>query len=808
VSRYEQCILKLSESEREEERLSKELKETIEQNLKKGIDPEEVVDELVNTISRAKREAAMQAVIIKRVTNDFQAYTKTSTGRATDYALKVRSLLSKSSPFGAPYRNVEYTAKSYSKRFHTDLAGLLKRFEKKGLGFFDDEAGLNKLIRAIYGETTDDVEINQFAKDWLKFVDRTVDLKNKFGASISKNEKFLLPQRHDPGAILKLAKDRNDAKRIWIDRIKNKLDYTKMLDDQGKQLTQLEIFGTQDEDGLLGNVFESIVTGGLNKVGPLQAARNMSKKLSRKGSDKRVLYFKDAESWIEYQNDFGRGDIFGTLVDFIESSANDIALLELMGPNPETTWKILLTQARKSGANAIQIRDLNNIWNTVSGKINAESPMAFNNVFQAERNINQAALLGQAFLAAFSDIGFQIITSQFNKLPTFRILGKTLQTLTAPGEDKRIAAQIGLGAEAWISMAQSANRFGESYGIGFTSKLSNAVMKASFLEPWTNGTRRAFGMEFSGALARSFDTEWEALDAGFRKILERNAIVKREWDQFRSTKIIPHEGAVFADFNLDESLKFHSMVLQEMDLAVPTPDARVRSVLTMGQPRGTLEGEFFRSFFAIKSFPITIAMTHMTRGWYAGSLTDRAKYLGSLLVTTSTLGAVALQAKDIVAGRDPRALNKDGGLIPDKDFLIAAILQGGGLGIFGDFVFSDTSRFGKGLFETLAGPSFQTADTIVKFTKGTVRSAISDEEYNILGEGAKIIDRYTPSIWQTKLFEQAFFQSLQEMADPDADKKLRRLMRSREKEYNQGYWWTADSFKPKRAPDFANIIGE
>lgn len=201
-------------------------------------------------------------------------------------------------------------------------------------------------------------------------------------------------------------------------------------------------------------------------------------------------------------------------------------------------------------------------------------------------------------------------------------------------------------------------------------------------------------------------------------------------------------------------------------------------------------------------------MTHMTRGWYAGSLTDRAKYLGSLLVTTSTLGAVALQAKDIVAGRDPRALNKDGGLIPDKDFLIAAILQGGGLGIFGDFVFSDTSRFGKGLFETLAGPSFQTADTIVKFTKGTVRSAISDEEYNILGEGAKIIDRYTPSIWQTKLFEQAFFQSLQEMADPDADKKLRRLMRSREKEYNQGYWWTADSFKPKRAPDFANIIGE
>ena len=808
MSRYEQCMLKLSQAERDEERLSQSLKQSIEQNMEKGIDPEAVVDELVNKISRAKREAAMQAVVLKKIKNFFDGYTQTISGETPSYYTKLMALLTKDSAFGAPYRNVEYTARSYSKRFHTDLSGLLNRFQKKGLGFFDDEANLNKLIRAIYGEATDDVEINQFAKDWLKLVDRTVDLKNKFGASISKNEDFLLPQRHDPSAILKLAKDRNDAKRIWIDRIRDKLDYTKMLDDQGRQLTQLEIFGTQDEDGLLGNVFESIVTGGLNKVGPLEAPRTMGRKLSRKGSDQRVLYFKDAESWIEYQNDFGRGDIFGTLVDFIESSANDIALLELMGPNPETTWRVFLAQAQKSGIKFGQTRRLQDTWNNVSGKVNEGNPMAFGNMFQAVRNLDQAALLGKAFISAVSDIGFQTITSQYNKLPTFRILGKTLQTLTAPGEDLRIAAQIGLGADAWITMAHSSNRFGETYGIGFTSKLANAVMKASLLEPWTNGNRRAFGMEFSGALARSFDTEWEALDAGFRSMMERNGIVKREWDQFRSTEVLEYEGAVFANFNADESLKFQSMVLQETDIAVPTPDARVRSVLNMGQQRGTIEGEFWRSFFAIKSFPITIAMTHMTRGWYAGSQASRAKYLGSLLVTTTALGAIALQAKDIVAGRDPRALHKDGGMIPDKDFLTAAMLQGGGLGIFGDFVFADTSRFGKGFFETLAGPSFDTADRFVRFTKGTVRSVISDEEYNILGEGAKIIDRYTPSIWQTQLFEQAFFQSLQEMVDPEADNKLRRLMRSREKEYNQGFWWGADKFSPDRAPDFGGVIRE
>jgi len=78
VSRYEQCMLKLSQAEQDEERLSQSLKQSIEQNMEKGIDPEAVVDELVNKISRAKREAAMQAVVLKKIKNFFDGYTKTN----------------------------------------------------------------------------------------------------------------------------------------------------------------------------------------------------------------------------------------------------------------------------------------------------------------------------------------------------------------------------------------------------------------------------------------------------------------------------------------------------------------------------------------------------------------------------------------------------------------------------------------------------------------------------------------------------------------------------------------------------------
>ena len=136
-------MLKLSQAEQDEERLRQSLKQSIEQSMERGIDPEIVVDELVNKISRAKREAAMQAVVLQRVRNDFLGYTKTISGETPSYYTKLMALLTKDSAFGAPYRNVEYTARSYSKRFHADLSKMLERFQVKGLGFLQDDFSLH-----------------------------------------------------------------------------------------------------------------------------------------------------------------------------------------------------------------------------------------------------------------------------------------------------------------------------------------------------------------------------------------------------------------------------------------------------------------------------------------------------------------------------------------------------------------------------------------------------------------------------------------------------------------------------------------
>ena len=115
-------------------------------------------------------------------------------------------------------------------------------------------------------------------------------------------------------------------------------------------------------------------------------------------------------------------------------------------------------------------------------------------------------------------------------------------------------------------------------------------------------------------------------------------------------------------------------------------------------------------------------------------------------------------------------------------------------------MFAESNRFGYSAAEQLAGPVFQSGTQIMKFTLGNVAEALSGEETNVLGEAGKLVDRFTPSVWQTKLFEQAVFNSYQELVDPDYRTKTRKLMRERKKDYNQGYWWKPGEFAPERAP--------
>jgi hypothetical protein len=230
--------------------------------------------------------------------------------------------------------------------------------------------------------------------------------------------------------------------------------------------------------------------------------------------------------------------------------------------------------------------------------------------------------------------------------------------------------------------------------------------------------------------------------------------------------------------------KFQAMVLTERDYAVPNPDARTRAISTGGQGAGTKAGEAARMLTMFKSFPVTLMLTHMQRSMRIAK-GGRLAYAGAMVAVTTAMGALALQAKDMSRGRTPREMDS-------KEFALAAFLQGGGVGILGDFFFSDQNRFGGGLAVTLAGPAAGKLKEVIGFGQATIPNLINGDLDEVAADTLDLVKNNTPiasSLWQTRVVWERAFEQAQIAVSPRYGKKLHRKARRRTKTYKQDHWW-------------------
>jgi len=598
-----------------------------------------------------------------------------------------------------------------------------------------------------------------------------------------------MPQHHEARRIQKAGYEE------WKTYISPRLDRSQMVDDFGRPLSDEQL------EESLQYVYESIISHGLNKVEDFSVPR-LGRKLSRKHSERRFLYFKDAQSWIDYQNKFGRGDVMSVFTDYIDSMAMDVAVMERLGPNPQNTFDAVKASIKKKGK-LTQFQDAfsNATFNAATGRLNRGELTTLADTLQAGKDIITASTLGAAFLSAIVDTAFSTITFAYNKIPFTKAVGRQIKSLNPQSKEDQIKAlQISLIYDNMIVRANAANRFSETSGVGITGKIAEGVMRASGLAPWTDMMRKGFTMEFAASLANDFGKTFDELDDSRRRAFNTYGITREDWDAFRKTQPIDYKGAKFANMLETGGKKFHQMIMSEVDYATPVPDARTRAITTFGLGRGTIEGQAWRAAMMLKSFPITIAATHFYRAAMQATAGEKLQYGATLLATTSTLGALSLQLKDITKGRDPRSMD-------DPKFIGAAIIQGGGLGIFGDYLFSDVNRFGGGLAATAFGPTGDLVDRTFKLTWGNVQEALAGEQTHVLGEAVDYVERYTPKTWQTQLFLSALFDQVEALADPASEKRFQRIMNARERDYGQEYWWEPGDFLPERAPDLesANI---
>lgn len=761
---------------------------------------------------QTKRRMILQRAIQRNALKNLDAYKGANKGEA------MIAFLERDGKGLSPYSNVvgrQGVIRGMAHALMSDVITQLKKTQVLGRTTRQARAKYAPMVREIFGETTGDASARELALAWQKAAEFLRVSFNKAGGDIPKRKGWGLPQVHDNTAI------RKAGAQAWKDYIRPLLDQEKMVSFKtNKTMSDAEF------DEALDEIWETIATEGFSKIKETSVG-GQGKSLARRKQDHRFLVFKDADSWMKYQEEFGGGDVFSIMMNHIDGMARDVAMLEILGPNPNSTIRFLKTQVTKQ-AKEIDAKNNNSkasdklqaafnkfddMFDYISGKAHIPTHEGVARTFAGLGNLLTAAYLGStSILAIATDPNFTRIAKRMAGMPVLKsAMVKSFGMMTAGKMTKQQSIRMGLIAENWSAVAYGQARYaGEIMGGRVTEAISNVAMNLSLLSPFTQAGRWSFGMEFMGFVADNAKKSYNELDDAFRDTLERFGISPDDWAKMKDFEQYDFKGAKFLrpdemmETDRDLAFKMLEMIQGMTNLAVPVGSVRARTTLVGNTRAGTMSGELVRSFAMFKNFPVTFYQNNIMAAIYQKGNTRKLAIGADLLISSSAMAALSIQLREMTKGRDPLPMDT-------ASFWSAAVLTGGGLGILGDFMFSGVNRFGGGLVETASGPRVGFLNSLRNLTVGNVAQFAQGKETNIGIETVDFFGRNMPgaSTWYLRLaIERAVLDQLRLMTDKDAYRSFRQLERGRQRDYGQEYWWRPGQALPDRAPNVLGVTGD
>jgi hypothetical protein len=779
-----------------------------------------------------RRKAKLGIRAIRRIDQDLKLHTNAS--GQVDVADAALSMLEH---FGtARFASVEGRRRAIVGMAHAQMETFLHHF-RRGAVLGDkgrwNRAQLDNVVRELFGQSTGDQAAAGLAKSWTETAEWLRKRFNSAGGAIGKLEDWGLPQGHDPRAV------RNKGLTAWKADIKPMLDPSRMRHPlTGAAIDEREL------DGILDEIFDAITTDGWSRRDPTRTPAGRGA-LANQRAEHRFLVFRDADSWLTYQRDYGNADPFGTMMGHINMMAKDIAAMEVLGPNPSGTVEFLKQFIAKEGALAVNGQSkrfggvtgnkaqnrantyqdrIDAVWGSIRGTLETPVNGTWAAGFAGARSIITASVLGSAAVSSVSDLGTQAMARQFTGLGASGVLPDIVEAFKGSTRQELVAAGLILDAAENV-LHQQARYVGTLGGPQWASYLADRVLTVSGLTPWTQAGRHAFGLAFMRTAAEQAGKPMSELPEAFSKTLKRYGITDHQWDLIRKAKLHTMGGRdggstqILRPVDIAERIdpklaeRYLEMIQTETEFAIPNTSHRSKTALLSQNQPGTFIGEVLRSFAQFKSFGAVFMLLHGARvhrqiaggGGYGSTkgLVSGASYAGSLLISTTLLGGLANQLLSMASGRDPQDMTTPG-------FWGAALLRGGGLGIYGDFLFGDVNKYGGGFATTLAGPVVQRVNDFWNLTAGNAIQLASGEKTNFGRELVRFAKGNVPgsNIWYARLaFERTVFDQLQYLVDPEANKAFKRQQQTFARERGQEFYWKPGEMLPSRAPNIATAAG-
>ncbi|ECF1701247.1 hypothetical protein E1B77_09900 [Salmonella enterica subsp. enterica] len=764
-------------------------------------------DELVHEAKLKKRRIALQIVAHDIINQHIKDY------KGKDGAMgALNRVLAFNADGRSNFFSVETRGRATRDQALAQLQDLFDASDPKIFGLFENKQGVRDIVFEIFGQDSGNAAAKKAAKAWTDTAEGLRSRFNDAGGDVGKLEDWGIPQHHSQEKVAKAGSMK------WISDIAGKLNRSKYVNPDGSLMNDVEI------EAFLTEAYKTISTGGINKIKPGVITGSGAR--ANRGSESRQIHFKDAQSYLDYQNQYGERNFWQVLEGHISGVSKDIALVETFGPNPDHAFKYFLDKTHKetveanpSKAGKVEKQRINteNLYDFVAGKTLPVANKFIATMADTLRNLLVASKLGSAVITSLTDSGTMAITAKINNLPMTQLSRNMIAALNPTNKvELRMARRSGLAME---SLLGSVNRWGgDNLGPTWSSKMASTVIRASGLTAWSDAGKRAYGVTMMSAIGQLTHDHslLSKLDPIDNRMLLSKGISERDWSVWKlaqqedwgngnNTMLTPESIMRIPDEHLKDmgvperirseaARKLLGVVLEEVDMAVVTPGIRDRARLMENIQRGTVKGELVRSFFLFKSFPIAMVARHWARGMSMPTAGGKAGYIAATIAATTVLGGIAMQLNNVVSGRNPQDMS-------EGRFWLAAMLKGGALGLYGDFLFSDQTQAGRGIIASLMGPMVGLGEEALGVSWGNALQAMQGEDMDFGAEALKMVKGVTPfaNLWYTKAAtDHLIFNKLQEYFSPGY---LQKMEKRSQKKYGTTYWWRANDTLPEDGVD-------
>lgn len=628
---------------------------------------------------------------------------------------------------------------------------------------------------------------------------------NAAGGNVGALEYGYIPQPHSQSRVINARVD------DWVRTTLPLVDRSRYMAEDGRVLNDAEV------SDILRRIYTTIASDGTAGSVPGQYRGTGSR--ANAGSQHRELHFRDGDAYIAYMDRFGAASFYDAVVGHVHQMARNIVLVERYGPNPEQTMRVEIDKARGPDGSVDRVFGvrLQSMWATLSGKAGALQGRAAEKIAavgEFVRAANVASKLGGAVISSVTDIGTLAVTAQFNRLPWLDVVS-SIKSRALSAQAREDLVTHGLIAD---TMLQGLNRWtGEHMAAGWMNRVAGSVMKLSLMNAWTDTLRQSFAIAMMRGVERLRATAWDDLSDFDARRLTEAGITRDDWIIVQASTPGTIDGHAVIDIDAISRVngglaeRLRAWVIRESETAVLNPDLISQTITTGGgMQRGTVSGELARAVMQFKSFPIAMLSRHWRRGLdggldEAGAPVSRLAYGSALMVSLIMLGAIALQAKQILSGKDPRDMN-------EPRFWTSALAQGGGMGILGDLLVLDEPQGNQSMatqaMGALLGPSVSTVFELgYDLIRQNISEAAEGKDTKAAAEAIRFARQNLPfgNLWYTKaIVDQAVFNQAMESVSPGYLARVKQRVR---KAYDQEFWFDP-ALGYQRPPDLGAAFGD